>query len=169
MQPIYNGWVEPLPAFKYNVRLLVKEYQKYAAGLMTEIPADFTSNVVTQSFYHVISDSDRKAVLDKMPYTQTVIDELYETYHFNYVGYRCLLPRRSLSWHYDEGKMCYHIPLITNPGCWFVYEGKSFHMPADGSVYIVNNQSMHTFVNAGDEPRIHFTLKKLEISQPNSQ
>lgn len=77
MQPDYQGWVEPLPNFNYNVRLLIKEYQKYVAERIIE-------------------------------------------------------------------------------------------MLADGSVYIVNNSMMHTFVNAGDEPRIHLTLKKLDTSKVNT-
>lgn len=40
MQLDYQSWVEPLPDFKYNVRLLVKEYQKYAAERIIEMPAD---------------------------------------------------------------------------------------------------------------------------------
>jgi len=169
MQPEYTGWIEPMPAFKYNNRLLIKEYQKYISDLMFTIPASYTQNVETQQSYHIVADGVNRDVLQHMPYTSMVIAELYKTYHFNWVGYRIVLPRRCFAWHYDKGKMCYHIPLITNPGCWFVYEGKSFHMPADGSVYIVNNERMHTFVNAGDEPRIHLTFKKLtEENKPDT-
>jgi len=62
-------------------------------------------------------------------------------------------------WTNDVGhNIVYHIPLISNNGCWFLYEHKSFHMPADGSLYKVDNNVFHTFLNAGDTTRIHILI-----------
>jgi hypothetical protein len=63
-------------------------------------------------------------------------------------------PRSTLSWHKDPEPRL-HIPIITNPGCRFVIEDRSFHLPADGGVWIVNAKKYHNFFNGGEEDRIH--------------
>ena len=63
-------------------------------------------------------------------------------------------PRSTLSWHKDPEPRL-HIPIITNPGCRFVIEDRSFHLPADGSVWVVNAKRYHNFFNGGEEDRIH--------------
>jgi hypothetical protein len=83
-------------------------------------------------------------------------------------------PRSTLSWHKDPEPRL-HIPIITNPGCRFVIEDRSFHIPADGSVWVVNAEKYHNFFNGGEEDRIHlvatlpntktFTDKKYTYAQ----
>ena len=83
-------------------------------------------------------------------------------------------PRSTLSWHKDP-ELRLHIPIITNPGCTFVIEDRSFHLPADGGVWIVNAKKYHNFFNGGEEDRIHlvatlpfsklFTKKKYTNNQ----
>ncbi len=83
-------------------------------------------------------------------------------------------PRSTLSWHKDPEPRL-HIPIITNPGCRFVIEDRSFHLPADGGVWIVNAKKYHNFFNGGEEDRIHlvatlplsklFTKKKYTYNQ----
>ena len=34
-------------------------------------------------------------------------------------------------------------------------EDRSFHLPADGSVWVVNAKRYHNFFNGGEEDRIH--------------
>ena len=63
-------------------------------------------------------------------------------------------PRSTLSWHKDPEPRL-HIPIITNPGCRFVIEDRSFHLPADGCVWVVNTKKYHNFFNGGEEERIH--------------
>ena len=63
-------------------------------------------------------------------------------------------PRSTLSWHKDPEPRL-HIPIITNQGCRFVIEDRSFHLPADGGVWIVNAKKYHNFFNGGEEDRIH--------------
>jgi hypothetical protein len=48
-----------------------------------------------------------------------------------------------------------HVPIITNPQCFFVFrEGIVQHLSA-GSVYRVNTTKPHTFMNCSDTPRLH--------------
>ena len=48
-----------------------------------------------------------------------------------------------------------HVPIITNPECYFVFkQGLLSHLPA-GSVYWVDTTKFHTFMNCSDTPRLH--------------
>jgi hypothetical protein len=48
-----------------------------------------------------------------------------------------------------------HIPIITNPECYFVFkQGSVSHLSA-GSVYWVDTTIHHTFMNCSDKPRLH--------------
>ena len=97
-------------------------------------------------------------VINFMPYTKSVFESLTKYMPYNSIYYRYVKPKTCYNWHIDKMESCLHIPLKTNPGCKFVYENNAFSMPADGSVYFVNNSIPHTFANAGQEPRLHITL-----------
>jgi hypothetical protein len=51
-----------------------------------------------------------------------------------------------------------HVPIITNPECFFVLktgtEGLIEHLPA-GKVYWTDTRMQHTFMNCSSEPRLH--------------
>lgn len=51
-----------------------------------------------------------------------------------------------------------HVPIITNPECYFVMktgsEGLIEHLPA-GKVYWTDTRIHHTFMNCSSEPRLH--------------
>lgn len=49
-----------------------------------------------------------------------------------------------------------HIPIETNPEAWFEISGRRYHLPADGSAYLVNTSRPHRIGNAGAIPRTHF-------------
>lgn len=119
------------------------------------------NKVLVQKKYHLMMHHKFEDVIEQMPYTKSVAEELFNHLPYNSINYRYVMPNTCYNWHQDTGLCCLHIPLITNPGCWFVYEHKSFFMPANGSVYIVNNGKMHTFINAGSEPRLHITFEIL--------
>ena len=99
------------------------------------------------------------------PFKNTYVEEIYEYIKTRWkIGrFRFLMkpPRSCLSWHRDPEKRL-HIPLITNPGCRMVIEEESFHMPADGSIYITDNTKYHNFFNGGEIDRIHLVATLLE-------
>jgi hypothetical protein len=48
-----------------------------------------------------------------------------------------------------------HIPLITNPECYFVFKhGTILHLSL-GNVYWVDTTRIHTFMNCSDQHRLH--------------
>lgn len=49
-----------------------------------------------------------------------------------------------------------HVPLTTNPGCWFEWEEESRRVHFDvGAAYCFDTQSRHAFGNDGESDRIH--------------
>ena len=48
-----------------------------------------------------------------------------------------------------------HIPIETNPEAWMEIEGRRYHMPADGSGYLVNTARLHRIGNLGSSTRTH--------------
>ena len=49
-----------------------------------------------------------------------------------------------------------HIPLITNPECYFVFKKGIVEHLSSGKVYSVNTTEDHTFMNCSSLPRLHF-------------
>lgn len=50
-----------------------------------------------------------------------------------------------------------HLPIVTNPDCWF-YVGKERMNMKEGEIWEINNRRMHYVANHGDEDRVHLIL-----------
>ena len=96
----------------------------------------------------------------KNTYVEEVYNEIKERWKIGRFRFLMKPPRSCLSWHRDPEKRL-HIPIITNPGCRMVIEDESFHMPADGSLYITDNRKYHNFFNGGEVNRIHLVATLL--------
>ena len=48
-----------------------------------------------------------------------------------------------------------HVPIESNPEAWFEIEGRRYHLPADGSAFLVNTSRMHRIGNPGPTRRSH--------------
>ena len=154
MNPDY---IEILPDYKVDLSKLLEEYNMVKHLLSDHNRPD--SRVLIQRALNLATGHRPTDTLDSLPYTVGVVKHLMARYSFSTVTHRCIMPNTCYSWHTDFSKVCLHIPLITNEGCRFVYQDKAFHMPADGSVYVVNNEKPHSFMNGGTEPRVHITLE----------
>ena len=143
-------YIERIADLKVDVSILLKEL-KFLEN------QEWIKNFM-QTKLGVYRDNTWKDYASEMVYTKTIIDKLKTHMPFNSVYYRYLHTATCYYWHFDSMQTCLHIPLITNEGCKFVYEDAVFHMPADGSVYIVNNGKPHSFMNAGSADRLHITL-----------
>lgn len=152
-------FIDRLPLVTVDLHKLIPEYHQ-VEHLMTDV-TNHHNSVLVQKKLHLKLDGIVGPELASLEYTNTIVNNILSMYDFNSVTYRMVMPNTCYNWHVDTGKTCLHIPLITNPGCRFVYDNKAFTMPADGSVYVVNNGSPHTFINAGDVPRIHLTFENL--------
>lgn len=153
-------YIDRYPNLFVNVHKLILEFNSIQ-NLLEDV-TNHNNKTLVQKKLHLIKCGDRSPLLDTLSYTLSIADLLKSTLPYNSITYRSIMPNTCYNWHTDTGKICYHIPLITNSGCWFVYENRCFSMPADGSVYVVNNSRPHTFINAGSEPRIHLTFEILD-------
>lgn len=152
-------FIDRLSDIVVNLPAMVAEYNTLE-GLLTEVDSHNNKTLV-QKKLHLVKNNVEHTHLTKLAYTHGIVSSILSRYDFDSVTYRMIMPNTCYNWHVDPGKLCLHIPLVTNLGCRFVYDTRAFNMPADGSVYVVNNERPHTFVNAGSEPRIHLTFENL--------
>ena len=152
----YDGWIEPINDFKVDIDTLIHEYQdNFTEDDFEDVYFD---EVRVQRRYKLQNPEQTYFNVEKMPYTADVIKQVKSVFDFSHTHYRIKMPYTSYGWHTDDTEFCVHIPLITNSGCWFIYDDKQFRMPANGDVYLVHQGRFHTFVNSGDDPRLHLTF-----------
>ena len=110
-----------------------------------------------------INESEYSEVCE--PFKNTYIEEVHNLVKSEWkIGRMRFLmkpPRSCLSWHRDPERRL-HIPIITNPGCRMVIEEESYHMPADGTIYITDNTKYHNFFNGGEIDRLHLVSTLLK-------
>jgi hypothetical protein len=95
--------------------------------------------------------------------TYTNLNPVFKDTIFEEVIIRYNLTRTRLMWvdpyvcysiHRDETPRI-HIPLITNPSCYFVFQsGRIVHLNKK-LVWWVDTRKLHTFMNCSDNPRLH--------------
>ena len=84
----------------------------------------------------------------------TIFEELVREYKLSRARLMWVGPYACYSMHRDTTPRI-HIPLITNPACYFVFKlGVIEHMPV-GSVYKADTTRLHTFMNCSNEHRLH--------------
>jgi hypothetical protein len=84
----------------------------------------------------------------------TVVEDIINEYSLLRTRFMWVNPFSCYTMHYDYTPRI-HIPLITNPECYFVFkEGKIIHMPV-GKSYWTDTRHLHTFMNCSDSPRLH--------------
>ena len=98
---------------------------------------------------------------DELSYTNlnpffkdTVFEELIDKYNLIRSRLMWVNPMTCYSMHKDTTPRV-HIPMITNPECYFIFkQGIVQYMPA-GFVYWTNTTELHTFMNCSNNPRLH--------------
>lgn len=152
-------FIDKVPNISVNLNYLSFEY-KTIKDRFTDV-TNHGNKVLVQRKFQLMIKNEFTDKTENLIYTRKIHDQLKSLLDYNSITYRFVLPNTCYNWHMDTGQTCLHIPIKTNPGCWFVYENRCFHMPADGSVYKVDNSRLHTFINAGSEPRLHLTFEIL--------
>lgn len=153
-------YVDRVPDLAINLNKLVQEYLS-VEHLMTDVKSTHQNTTLVQRKFHLKLHGVDSPEIFNLQYTLEIAKNILALQDFNSITYRLIMQNTCYNWHVDTGRFCVHIPLITNPGCRFVYETRTFSMPADGSAYVVNNGVYHTFVNAGPKPRLHLTFENL--------
>lgn len=94
----------------------------------------------------------------------TIFYKIYSEFPYPITRMRLMQipPKRCYSLHSDGvGEIRYHIPVFTNSGAYFFYQDpiEAIHLPADGSVYKVQVEDVHSAVNfSATESRLHLVL-----------
>jgi hypothetical protein len=87
-------------------------------------------------------------------FKDTVFEDVINKYYLKRTRLMWVDPYSCYSMHRDN-TVRIHIPIITNPNCYFVFKaGEVIHLPSE-NVYQVNTTKLHTFINCSDNPRLH--------------
>ena len=88
-------------------------------------------------------------------YSNSICEELINKFSLCRTRLMLLEPWSCYSMHRDSSPRI-HIPIITNPECYFVFkeDGLVQHISI-GNVYWVDTTKFHTFVNCSPHRRIH--------------
>jgi hypothetical protein len=87
-------------------------------------------------------------------FKDTIFENIIEKYSLKRTRFMWLGPYSCYSMHRDY-TIRIHVPIITNPDCYFVFKlGEVIHLPAD-SVYQVTTTQLHTFINCSNSYRLH--------------
>ena len=88
-------------------------------------------------------------------FKDTIFETLINKYKLVRSRFMWVPPYSCYSMHKDLSSRI-HIPLITNPDCYFIFKkGIVQYLPC-GKVYLVNTNYYHTFANCSTFPRLHF-------------
>lgn len=147
-------YIEEVPEIKVDIEILYKEF----LPLQSRTIDQYNSGVLVQKKYALMSQGAFDDAIQVMPYTKQVAEIVSKFCLYNAIYYRFVMPNTCYPWHVDIMKMCVHIPIKSNQGCKFLYSDKIFSLSANGSIYLVNNEKPHTFINAGKNPRLHMTF-----------
>ena len=119
-----------------------------------------------QQVTRILEDSNYKpwVPLDNIPHTLQLINDIQQVHNnITQVNYRRMKPSSNYTEHIDQGRfgpMTFHVPIMTNPSCYFCYpknEQQMYHLELD-KVYMCAVNKPHTFMNAGLEDRVHIHL-----------
>lgn len=124
-------------------------------------------------------------------FKDTILHEMWESTYENFSLVPCrmrimsLHPNRCLSWHNDE-EVRLHYVVDTNPGSFLIVSDKGRengyptfpaltldmdatvnHMAADGHVYQLDANHVHTVLNGGKSNRIHLVIDTLSDLNSN--
>ena len=88
-----------------------------------------TDAVLVQRRFHLLFKNEKinKFETTMFPYTFEVATQIASLFDFNSITYRSVQPNTAYSWHRDEHEVSYHIPLITNLGCYFIHDSESWN------------------------------------------
>jgi hypothetical protein len=101
------------------------------------------------------SQGDELTYTDLNPFFKnTVFAEIITKYNFKRTRLMWVGPYACYSMHKDETPRI-HIPLITNPECYFLFRSGQLTNLKTGYAWWVDTTKPHTFINCSDQHRLH--------------
>jgi len=119
------------------------------AGLQYKLGEDFWTSAVGKSQGAELEYTELNPF-----FKDTIFETIIEKYNLKRTRLMWVNQKSCYSLHSDETPRI-HIPLITDPECYFLFKpGSLNHLPTD-SVWWVNTKLRHTFLNCSEHPRLH--------------
>lgn len=87
-------------------------------------------------------------------FDNTIFSDIIQKYNLKRTRLMWVDPYACYSMHVDSTPRI-HIPLISNPECYFVFKYGMIKHLSVGNVYWINTKILHTFMNCSDTPRLH--------------
>ena len=87
-------------------------------------------------------------------FKNTVFEEIINKYNLLRTRLMWIGPMSCYSMHRDTTPRI-HLPLITNPNCYFVFKKGIIEHLMVGKVYRTNTIEEHTFINCSNQSRLH--------------
>lgn len=136
--------------FKLDKDIMWKIYpQGKQVGLQYKPNEDYWSSAIGKSQGKELEYTELNPF-----FKDTIFETIINQYSLKRTRLMWVNPKSCYSLHQDETPRL-HIPLITNPECYFLfYPGILCHLPIN-SVWWVNTKLKHTFLNCSEEPRLH--------------
>jgi hypothetical protein len=137
--------------FKLEEQLQWSEYghKGKQAGLQYRLDEDPWTSAVGKSRGHELEYTNLNPF-----FANTVFEELIIQYNLKRTRLMWVYPFACYSMHSDTTPRI-HVPMLTNPECYFAFKsGTIEHFPM-GQVYWVDTTQPHTFINCSDHPRLH--------------
>jgi hypothetical protein len=123
--------------------------QGQQVGLQYKLNEDYWSSAIGKSQGNELEYTELNPF-----FKDTIFETIINQYSLKRTRLMWVNPKSCYSLHQDETPRV-HIPLITNPECYFLfYPGILCHLPIN-SVWWVNTKLKHTFLNCSEEPRLH--------------
>ena len=87
-------------------------------------------------------------------FKNTLFENIINDYNLIRTRFMWVNPYSCYSMHTDSTYRI-HVPIITNPQCFFVFKKGIIQHLSVGVVYRINTTKQHTFMNCSDTPRLH--------------
>jgi hypothetical protein len=101
-----------------------------------------------------INDDWKSNIILNELFVGTIFEDIIKKYNLTRTRFMWLKPYSCYSMHKDDS-VRFHIPLITNPYCYFVFREEGlFNMPS-GHAYWVDTIKEHSAMNCSDKWRLH--------------
>jgi len=127
------------------------------AGLQYRLGNDPWSDAVGRT--NLTSRWDSGVVLNEH-FAGTIFETIIKKYNLTRTRFMWIKPYACYSMHRDLSPR-FHIPLITNPDCYFVFKDEGlFHMKT-GHAYWVDTTKEHSSMNCSNEWRLHLLGRSL--------
>lgn len=119
------------------------------AGLQHKVNEDAWTSAVGKSLGNELEYTELNLF-----FKNTIFATIIEKYNLKRTRLMWVNSKSCYSFHSDHSPRI-HIPLITNPECYFLFKPGFMHHLTANSVWWVDTKLVHTFLNCSEHPRLH--------------